>query len=133
MLLSNKSRSHLHQISFACRFDRHTIHQFAQNAHLDYEYSRPCNMSALRPGTGSQRRGLSRDLSKIPLDLQQSLEGIEVLHDIRDQRAIERAVSGVDAVVSAVAAVPDMITETQLLLLRAAEAAVVKVSVLLAR
>lgn len=90
-------------------------------------------MCALRPGTGSQRRGLSRDLSKIPLDLPQELEGIEVLHDIRDQRAMERAVSGVDAVVSAVAAVPGMITETQLLLLRAAETAVVKVSVLLAR
>ncbi|KAH9238858.1 hypothetical protein K456DRAFT_1720467 [Colletotrichum gloeosporioides 23] len=83
-------------------------------------------MCALRPGTGSQRIGLSRDLSKIPLDLRQELEGIEVLHDIRDQRAIERAVSGVDAVVSAVAAVPGMITETQLLLLRAAETAVVK-------
>ncbi|KAJ3955184.1 hypothetical protein N0V92_008291 [Colletotrichum tropicale] len=76
---------------------------------------------------------LSRDLSKIPLDLRQGLEGIEVLHDIRDQRAIERAVSGVDAVVSAVTAVPGMIIETQLLLLRAAETAVVKVSVLLAR
>ncbi|KAL3305934.1 NmrA-like family protein [Colletotrichum asianum] len=71
----------------------------------------PC-LCALRPGTGSQRRGLSRDLSKIPLDLRQELEGIEVLHDIRDQRAIERAVSGVDAV---------------LLLLRAAETASVKI------
>jgi hypothetical protein len=46
------------------------------------------------------------------------------LHDIA---AMDKAVAGVDAVICALAGLPEMFLETQLLLLRAAEGAGVKV------
>ncbi|KAK2773334.1 hypothetical protein CKAH01_03794 [Colletotrichum kahawae] len=49
----------------------------------------PCARSAL--ARGHKVRGLARDPSKIPSDIREKLEGVEILHDIRDQQAIERA------------------------------------------
>ncbi|MCJ1401811.1 hypothetical protein MMC11_005028 [Xylographa trunciseda] len=75
---------------------------------------------------GHRVRGLSRSADKLSPDLRASLEGFVCLSTYYDIPAIEKAVAGVDAVISANANVPGLTLEGQLILLRAAERAGVK-------
>ncbi|EKG09660.1 NmrA-like protein [Macrophomina phaseolina MS6] len=76
---------------------------------------------------GHKVRGLARNIDSVPKDIYDQLEGFEVLSDLYDGAAMQRAVTGVDAVVNANAGLPELILESQLLLLRAAEHAAVKI------
>ncbi|MCJ1394483.1 hypothetical protein MMC18_007361 [Xylographa bjoerkii] len=82
----------------------------------------------LRAGVsqGHQIRGLSRSPDKLSPDLRASLESFVSLSTYYDIPAIEKAVAGVDAVISVNANVPGLTLEGQLILLRAAERAGVK-------
>ena len=88
----------------------------------------PCAEAAL--ARGHKVRGLARNADKVPKDIRDQLEGFETLPHIYDVDTMNRAVKGVDAVVCAFAGLPEMFVESQLLLLRAAERAKVKVRVL---
>lgn len=86
----------------------------------------PCARAAF--ARGHKVRGLARDANKLPGDVQAQLEGFETLSSNYDSGAMDRAVTGVDAIICTFAAHPEIIMESQLLLLRAAERAGVKVS-----
>lgn len=85
----------------------------------------PCARAAL--ARGHKVRGLARNADRLPKDLLQQLESFETLSGIYDVAAYDRAVAGVDAVINTMAGFPEMVMEAQLLLLRAAERAGVKV------
>ena len=75
---------------------------------------------------GQQVRGLGRSPNKLRPELRSSLESFVTSSSYYDIPAIESAVKGVDAVISAYANVPGLALEGQLILLRAAERAGVK-------
>ncbi|GME61476.1 NmrA-like family protein [Neofusicoccum parvum] len=85
----------------------------------------PCAEAAI--ARGHSVRGLARSAAKLDKDLIQRLEGFEEMESIYDIAALDRAVAGVDAVICAYAALPEILLEGQLLLLRAAERAGVKI------
>lgn len=85
----------------------------------------PCARAAL--ARGHKVRGLARDANRLPGDFRDQLEGFETLSDIYDIDAMDRAVNGVDAIICSFAGLPEIFMESQLLLLRAAERAGVKV------
>ncbi|CAH0045657.1 unnamed protein product [Clonostachys solani] len=76
---------------------------------------------------GHQVRGLARNPDRLPKGLLGRLESFEILSGTHDIAAMERAVAGVDAVVSTISATSELIMETQVLLLKAAERAGVKI------
>lgn len=86
----------------------------------------PCAEYAI--SKGHRVRGIGRDPSKVPASIRENLEGFVTSSGIYDLPALDKAVSGVDAIVCAWGGAPEMIIEGQLLLLRAAERAGVKVS-----
>ena len=86
----------------------------------------PCAHHAL--AKGHQVRGLGRNLDKLDAALSQKLEGFEKISSVYDIDALDRAVKGVDAIISAYTYLPEVVVEGQLLLLRAAERAGVKAS-----
>lgn len=85
----------------------------------------PCARSAF--ARGHKVRGLARNIDNLPKDVRDKLEGFETMSSPYDIAAMDRAVSGVDAIICSFAAIPETYMETQLLLLRAAERAGVKV------
>lgn len=87
----------------------------------------PCAEYAI--SKGHQVRGMGRDPAKVPASLREKLEGFVTSSGIYDIPALDKAVSGVDAIVCAYGFSPEVVLEGQLLLLRAAERAGVKVSV----
>lgn len=85
----------------------------------------PCAKAAI--ARGHKVRGLARSARKLLKEVQYQLEGFEPMVGLHDIAAMDKAVAGVDAVICALAGLPEMFLETQLLLLRAAERADVKV------
>jgi nucleoside-diphosphate-sugar epimerase len=85
----------------------------------------PCASYALTHG--HRVRGIGRDSAKLPLSLRTKLESFVTSNGIYDIPALDRAVADVDAVVCAYGYAPEVVVEGQLLLLRAAERAGVKV------
>lgn len=75
---------------------------------------------------GHQVRGLGRSPSKLDNDFQASLESFVQSQNHYDIPALEKACTGVDAVICAYMGSPELQLEGQLLLLRAAERADVK-------
>jgi len=75
---------------------------------------------------GHQVRGLGRSPFKLPQDLLLSLESFMSSSSFYDITAVERAVTGVDAIISTYGNVPGLTLEGQLILFRAAERAGVK-------
>jgi len=86
----------------------------------------PCARSAF--ARGFKVRGLARNIAKLPEDVRSRLEGFETLSSPYDIAAMDRATKGVDAIICSFAGIPELLMESQLLLLRAAERAGVKVS-----
>ncbi|KAL0934954.1 uncharacterized protein CTRU02_209545 [Colletotrichum truncatum] len=76
---------------------------------------------------GHQVRGLGRNPQKLQSDLADSLESFVVIKDAYDIQALDQAVKGVDAIVSAPSGAFETALDGQILLLRAAERAGVKV------
>ncbi|KAI1082555.1 hypothetical protein F5B20DRAFT_507129 [Whalleya microplaca] len=76
---------------------------------------------------GHDVRGLARHPDKLDKDLASKLEGFVKMKNVYDMTALEEAVKGVDAVICAYTPKPELVVEGQLLLLRAAERAGVKV------
>lgn len=87
----------------------------------------PCAEYAI--SKGHRVRGMGRDPAKVPASLREKLEGFVTSSGIYDIPALDKAVSGVDAIVCAYGFSPEVVLEGQLLLLRAAERAGVKVGV----
>lgn len=85
----------------------------------------PCARSAFERGL--KVRGLARDINNVPEDIRKRLEGFETLSSHYDIAAMDRATKGVDAIICTFAGIPEMFMESQLLLIRAAERAGVKV------
>jgi uncharacterized protein YbjT (DUF2867 family) len=85
----------------------------------------PCAKAAI--ARGHKVRGLARSARKLPKEVHDQLEGFEPMVGLHDIAAMDKAVAGVDAIICALAGLPEMFLETQLLLLRAAERAGVKV------
>jgi nucleoside-diphosphate-sugar epimerase len=85
-----------------------------------------CALAAL--DAGHRVRGLGRNPQNLDAEISNKLEGFVKLESIYDLAALDKAVQGVDAIISAVVPTPEAILEGQLLLLRAAERAGVKVS-----
>ncbi|CAN9173136.1 unnamed protein product [Alternaria alternata] len=85
----------------------------------------PCAKAAI--ARGHKVRGLARSARKLPKEVQDQLEGFEPMVGLHDIAAMDKAVVGVDAIICALAGLPEMFLETQLLLLRAAERAGVKI------
>lgn len=77
---------------------------------------------------GHRIRGLGRSPAKLDDELSAGLESFVVSDNYYDIAALERAVKGVDAVICAYAGLPELALDGQLLLLRAAERAGIKVS-----
>lgn len=77
---------------------------------------------------GHRVRGLGRNPAKLPATIRGNLEGFVTSTGIYDIPALDRAVSGVDAVICAYNFDPEIVVEGQLFLLRAAERAGVKAS-----
>lgn len=75
---------------------------------------------------GHKVRALARNPDKIPSSLQSRLESFVTSQNYYDVPALERACTGVDAIVCAYNGLPELSVEGQLLLLRAAERAGVK-------
>ena len=75
---------------------------------------------------GHKVRGLGRSPSKLPSHVSSRLESFVTSQHYYDISALESAVHGVDAIICAYAALPELALEGQLLLLRAAERADVK-------
>lgn len=86
----------------------------------------PCAEYAI--SKGHRVRGMGRDPAKVPVSIREKLEGFVTTTGIYDIPALDKAVSGVDAIVCAYGFSPEVVLEGQLLLLRAAERAGVKVS-----
>lgn len=85
----------------------------------------PCARSAF--SRGHKVRGLARNIDNLPQDVRDRLEGFETMISPYDIAAMDRATKGVDAIICSFAAVPEMYMESQMLLIRAAERAGVKV------
>ncbi|KAJ5462557.1 hypothetical protein N7475_007501 [Penicillium sp. IBT 31633x] len=85
----------------------------------------PCARSAL--ARGLKVRGLARNINNLPEDVRNRLEGFETLSSPYDIAAMDRATKGVDAIICSFAGIPEMFMESQLLLIRAAERAGVKI------
>ncbi|KAH7354200.1 hypothetical protein B0T11DRAFT_125264 [Plectosphaerella cucumerina] len=96
---------------------------------LIYGVTGMCGQALARAAleAGHQVRGSGRTPDKLDKDLAGRLESFVKTESIYDIPALDRAVAGVEAVISAVAPVPEAILEGQLLLLRAAERAGVKI------
>jgi nucleoside-diphosphate-sugar epimerase len=86
---------------------------------------RPCAEVALAKGHAV--RGLGRNPQHLDDAIYRRLERFEKSTGIYDIPALDRAVSGVDAIICAYGFKPEVVIEGQLLLLRAAERAGVKV------
>ncbi|TVY71297.1 Isoflavone reductase-like protein [Lachnellula suecica] len=76
---------------------------------------------------GHQIRGLGRSLNKQTDDLRNQLESFIVSKTYYDIEALDKAVKGVDAIICAYTGLPELHLDGQLLLLRAAERAGVKI------
>ncbi|KAI9927201.1 hypothetical protein MW887_003585 [Aspergillus wentii] len=85
----------------------------------------PCARSAF--ARGLQVRGLARNIDNLPEDVRNRLEGFETLSSPYDMAAMDRATKDVDAIVCSFAGLPEIFMESQLLLIRAAERAGVKI------
>ncbi|KUL82161.1 hypothetical protein ZTR_11086 [Talaromyces verruculosus] len=85
----------------------------------------PCARSAFQ--RGHKVRGLARSIDNLPEDVRNQLEGFETMTGYHDIAAMDRATKGVDAIICAFASLPEMFMETQMLLIRAAERAGVKI------
>lgn len=85
----------------------------------------PCARSAF--ARRLKVRGLARNINNLPEDVRNRLEGFETLSSPYDVAAMDRATKGVDAIICCFAGIPEMFMESQLLLIRAAERAGVKV------
>ncbi|GKZ26815.1 hypothetical protein AbraCBS73388_003202 [Aspergillus brasiliensis] len=85
----------------------------------------PCARSAF--ARGHKVRGLARNIDNLPQDVRDGLEGFETMTSPYDIAAMDRATKGVDAIICSFAAVPEMYMESQMLLIRAAERAGVKI------
>ncbi|KAF5005484.1 hypothetical protein FDECE_8062 [Fusarium decemcellulare] len=83
-----------------------------------------CAQAAFK--SGHQVRGLGRNPDKLPKDIVDRLESFVKLKDVYDIPALDEAVKGVDAIISAVHYSPVALVDGQILLLRAAERAGVK-------
>lgn len=84
-----------------------------------------CASAALRAGHAV--RGLGRNPDRVDGNIARKIEGFEKTYGIYDLEAIDHAVQGVDAIISAYTYEPEVLMEGQLLLLRAAERHGVKV------
>ncbi|KAF5020330.1 hypothetical protein F66182_7636 [Fusarium sp. NRRL 66182] len=76
---------------------------------------------------GHQVRGLARNPSKLPSEIKDRLEGFVTMEDIYDIPALDKAVQGVDAIIASVHYTAAPVVDGQILLLRAAERAGVKI------
>lgn len=76
---------------------------------------------------GHQVRGLGRSPDKLNPKIRSELESFVISSTYYDIAALDRAVTGVDAVICAYSGLPELALDGQLLLLRAAERAGVKV------
>jgi uncharacterized protein YbjT (DUF2867 family) len=76
---------------------------------------------------GHQIRGLGRSPSKLDPTVLSGLESFVKSENYYDIAALEKAVQGVDAVICAYGGLPELALDGQLLLLRAAERAGIKV------
>ncbi|KAI1129198.1 hypothetical protein F5Y10DRAFT_276900 [Nemania abortiva] len=76
---------------------------------------------------GHDVRGLARNRSKLSSDVADRLEGFVAMKDIYDIAALDQSVQGVDAIIAAVHYTPAPLVDGQILLLRAAERAGVKI------
>ena len=76
---------------------------------------------------GHDVRGLARNPSKLPGDIAGRLEGFVTMKDIYDVAALDQSVQGVDAIISAVHYTSAPLVDGQILMLRAAERAGIKV------
>ncbi|KAH7062528.1 NmrA-like family protein [Macrophomina phaseolina] len=85
----------------------------------------PCAKAALARGHSVRR--LARNPLKLDKDLLESLEGFIQQDDTHDIATHERSVSGVYAIISARSGSAELVLEGQLLLLRAAERAGIKI------
>jgi nucleoside-diphosphate-sugar epimerase len=85
----------------------------------------PCAAYAITHG--HQVRGIGRDPEKLPMTFRTKLESFVTSSGIYDIPALDKAVANVDAVICAYGYTPEVVVEGQLLLLRAAERAGVKV------
>lgn len=130
---------------FKLQVDRHSLHKGSQPKSLPCSsqhpesaaemliliagitgmVGQPCAEAAI--ARGHQVRGIGRDPEKLPAKLRQQLESFVTSSGIYDMAALERAVANVDAVICAYGFQPECLVEGQLLLLRAAERAGVKV------
>jgi uncharacterized protein YbjT (DUF2867 family) len=77
---------------------------------------------------GHEVRGLARNPGKLKQDVASRLEGFVQMKDIYDIAAFDMAVHGVDAIICAWNWAPEVTVDGQILLLRAAERAGIKVS-----
>lgn len=82
---------------------------------------------------GHQVRGLGRSPDKLDHGVRSQLESFVVSSTYYDIAALEQAATGVDAVTCAYGGLPELMLDGQLLLLRAAERAGVKVGIFLGR
>ncbi|PQE05153.1 hypothetical protein CJF31_00011029 [Rutstroemia sp. NJR-2017a BVV2] len=85
----------------------------------------PCAAYAITQG--HRVRGIGRDPAKLPIPLRTQLESFVTSSGIYDIPALDKAVATVDAVICAYGYTPEVVVEGQLLLLRAAERAGVKI------
>lgn len=85
----------------------------------------PCARSAI--ARGHKVRGLARNVNNLPMDVRDKLESFETMSNPYDIAAMDRATNGVDAIICTFAALPELVMESQMLLIRAAERAGVKV------
>ena len=76
---------------------------------------------------GHQVRGLARNPERLSQAITAGLESFVKWKDVYDIEALDKAVKGVDAIISAAHPTPTAIVDGQILLLRAAERAGVKV------
>ncbi|KAJ4177715.1 hypothetical protein NW767_015051 [Fusarium falciforme] len=84
-----------------------------------------CARAALQ--AGHQVRGLARNPDKLDADTLSKLEAFVKMTALNDIAALDRAVQGIDAIIAAMHYSPESVLDGQLLLLRAAERAGVKV------
>lgn len=81
---------------------------------------------------GHAVRGLARNRNKLQQGLEEKLDSFVEMHSYYDIAAIDAACYGVDAVICAYSGIPQLQLDGQLILLRAAERAGVKVLTFLA-
>jgi uncharacterized protein YbjT (DUF2867 family) len=77
---------------------------------------------------GHHVRGISRNPAKLDKYIIDRLDSFISMEDIYDMPALDEAVKGVDAVISAATYTPHALVDGQILLLRASERAGVKAS-----